>query len=861
MKRYIIISVFLLAVQSIENIHSENIIKPENNSIEYAAALSSEVIKNPSGINVPFYISELTDLAPAVGRGKTIATFREALKKLEQEPEKKSLSAHILKLSIDELQGNFSESKKTFSIIKNWNISGPWKEYGKADIDFAFQPEKVYKIKDMNKMKNNSAGEEGVLFPFNPSHEKDETAYAIASFTCTDSIVLWLISDAEYKLTVNGKEITVKSGGGRSTRVFSLKGAGGYTIQLKIKSGDTNQNPYIRVMITDETFLPARINFSSSMFNYSFKYTDIFPSEKYKSSVTTEASALSEKMKDLIKSGNFHEGYRMGVRIAEEFPSYFSLYRDFIPLLDKMNRDDEFREYITKFRNIFPESDMYNIWLADFYMTRDRDKFIEIMKNIPPGQLPEELALSYIYMLCGNKKYSSVADFYAAYGNNPLFRYIYYEVAKLSGDNNSWRRMLIEGTSGSGDEYYYYNLGLTEMQSGVDPVMYWEKGFWLNGYSPLMRELSDIYENGILSGNEYYKGTYTDFHPEFRWFARVRKITLHVFESGKVIVEGEDLIPPGSKIRHGKDNHDGCELISGEIVTSVPRINGVKILYVLKVKDSLSVPVNFMTLPDGEDRITVKYKSSGNEEFSVVKFSGEYTGEPEEIFSLVKELTLKSENEIISELNYEVICYGSLIPEVFYRGKEVSSTKYSDGLIRFTINDRFSESDKQKVFSKVLKFSSERNFAQWYNNLTFFSDKFTIGENFKFQKTDSLKTTLEVVHLYVMTAILKRGEINFNPDKLENVLFNGKGTVEERTLFARGILLKLGIKSYISFKKDKDEIINKILLYVPENKISGYWLDFYGEGFKENLKSGNNAFVITGDGCITFPVNHERYIR
>lgn len=395
----------------------------------------------------------------------------------------------------------------------------------------------------------------------------------------------------------------------------------------------------------------------------------------------------------------------------------------------------------------------------------------------------------------------------------------------------------------------------------IDPVMYWEKGYSLNEYSGLMRDLSDIYENGILDGNDFYKGFYTDFHPEFRWYEKKRKITLHVFESGRVVIEGEDIIPRGSKLHSEKYINGGSEFSSGEILTGIPRIKGIKVLYVVKARDGLPVSVNFATSLTDKKRITVKYKSDGDEEFSVIKYTGEYTQEPEEIFNFINELTLKAENEVISELNYEVICYGDLLPGVFYKNEEVSSVKYSDGLIRFIVNKRFSRSEKERVSSKISKFSSERNFAEWYKKISDFTGQFTAEKNTEFAAGDSFEKKLKSIHFYVMSEIIKSGNINLRPDKIERVLSSGKGTVEEKTHLAKAILEKLGIKSYISFIKSGSELINKILLYVPENKNSGYWLDFSGEGFPENIKPGYIAFVITGDGCIALPVNPVKYIR
>ena len=112
-----------------------------------------------------------------------------------------------------------------------------------------------------------------------------------------------------------------------------------------------------------------------------------------------------------------------------------------------------------------------------------------------------------------------------------------------------------------------------------------------------------------------------------------------------------------------------------------------------------------------------------------------------------------------------------------------------------------------------------------------------------------------------MSSVSGRGDISFGPDEMNSVLRSGEGTVEERTLLAKVILEKNGIKSFISFRKNRDGLIEKIMLYVPEKRDSGYWLDFYGDGILEKMESGYEALVLTGEGFETFPVNPETCIR
>ena len=863
MKGYNLFAVMLSAVLifNTESIFSADIPDLENSSIALAGELSSRITKNPAGRDVAVYLEELIDLAPAAGRDKISGILKDAVKKLEIEGKADDPVIQIIRLSIDILEGGCSESKKNFSIIRKWNLSGPWRIFGNADIDYRFSPEKVYKISDIEKGRNVSAEENGVLYPFKYNHGDDETFYATSSFESTGRTVVWIQSDAAYKLVINGRDVyRNKTGGKNVIAAFALNGARGYTVQVKLQSGGIDCHPCFRGMITDEKNRPVIISSNSIFFTGNFTAEKMFSPGETGKTVSREAAVSTGRMKDLVRSGNYRDGYKLGLTIIEKFPSYSGIYNEFIPLLDKMNREDEFSASVKKFRKNFPDSMMYNRWLADFYMTRDKEKFTEIIKTAQQADLSEIAVETYFYMLCGEKKYSLAIEFGLKMNADSRFSDLVPEVIRQSGDNELWRKKLLEGAAARGDAAFYYALGLAEMQIGLDPVMYWNKGYSLDDDHGLMRDLSDIYENSILSGNDFYTGQYTDLHPEFRWNAKKRKITIHISESGRVFLNGEDIIPPRGKIRNLKFQDDAVEFSSGEMRTTVPYFKGVKILYVLTAKDGLPAAVSFNSRLTENRMFTVNYKYSGEEEFSVVKFSGELESNGD-VFSVVKELILKNRDEKISELDYEIICDGNFTPHVNYKGISLTAGKYSDGVIKFEVNDKFSEDQGKDVITEISRFPSDKFFALWYKNIINFSSKDFKGGDFEISGKNDLESKIRGIHFNIMAAVSKDGFINFNPRILDSVLSSGKGTVEEKTLLAKVILENKGIMSYVSFKKNRDGLIEKILLYVPENRDRGYWLDFYGEGILNNTESGSEALVITGEGYETFTVNPETCIR
>jgi hypothetical protein len=859
----IVLIILIFSILNSEMVPASIILPGENDTVSLYGELSSEILKNPSGDLVPFYIEKLMELAPAAGDKKTADLFKEVSVKLKDREPERAFIKQLLSLSIDELDDNYNESIKNFSILKKWNISGPWKRYGKPDIDCEFAPEKMFKIENIEKGQNFSTEENGLLYPFKYKHGADEIYYASCSFQAEGGVILWIVSDGKYKLSVNGREISHnRSGGEKTVKAFSLKGSKGYSLQIKLQCGDENSHPFIRGMITDEAHLPVKVSGSSSVFNYKFTSEKIFSLDEKGYSVPSDASDLTQRMSEFIQAGDYLTAYKQGVSITEKFPSYFPAYKEFIPLLDVMSRDDEFHQYTRKFNEIFPDSRISRIWLADFYMTRDKEKFSAIMKSVNIKHMKVKTLESYIYLLCGEKKYTEALTLCSSSrGSEPQFKFLKTEIIKASGDSTLLRKYLIEGAAERDEADFYYQLGLAEMNHGLDPVMYWRKGYSLDDDSGMMRDLSDLYENSILGSNDFYTGVYTDLHPEFSWNGKKRKISIHIFESGRVVLEGEDILPPGSKLRKKKYSYGETEFSSGEIKTSVPYADGVKILYVLTAKDGLPTPSGFTSVADGKNRLTVKYRCSGGEEFSVIRYSGEYTSPAKGIITILKELILKAPDENVSQLEYEVIYHGNSALHVRYKGEALSAGKYTDGVIKYTVNDRFDEDDKDHAVSDILKFSSDSKFAEWYNTVLTYAEKYADEISIKFTENDNTESIIKKIHFYVMSSVSDRGDISLGPEEINSVLSRGEGTVEERALLAKVILEKNGIKSFISFRKNRDGLIDRILLYVPEKRDSGYWLDFYGDGILEKMESGYEALVLTGESFETFPVNPETCIR
>lgn len=833
----------------------------ENNSNELCIKLLEEIARDPSGGPALSNAARLLELAPYTGRRKIISAFEDAIKTLTDKGYNEIINSPVFRLLTDELERNCLMGMKYFSVITKWNISGPWTRRGFPDHFYAYQPEKAVRIGDIEKGKNIFTGKDGRILPFRIIHGAGETVYLTCSFNCEEPVILWIVSDSGYRLAVNGGKITDgEISGKREIKAYSLRGAKGYSIQIKITAESSRHNPAFRVLVTDEKNAPVKLDYTDRIFSYPYTPEKLFSLAEYGAGDSGEAAVLSGEMDNAVASGNFYRAYQLGRKITGKYPSYAFAYGKFMHVLDLTGRDDEYRKTLDIFRNTFPDSDIHREWLAGFQMTRDRTEFSRIMKNPDTWDADETAIESYLYMLCGEKKHQEAITVCTSLSRCPRMRFLLPRLIRDSGDFGSWKKALLREITDRDDACYYYDLGLAEMLTGFDPVMYWAKGM-SQGSNPLfLRDLSDIYENSIIEPTEYYTGSYTDYHPEFLWYSKKRRFSAYVAESGKVYFEGEDIIPSLNKVKRMKFTESGLEYSGNEIRTILPCIRGLRVLYVLTARGGLASVTGFTTEISGNCGVTVKYNTSGKEEFSVVKYSGEYTGNKRNIFMLAEDIVLKSEAEKMSDLEYEVIYTGNFSPVVNYQGVSLVPGKTADGSIRFVKKDKFSDDDNNRVVSDILRFSSEGDFAAWYREIITSMGGYN---NVKLNISGDADTEdiIKKIYLRVMTQVSKTGEINFHPARPDVVLTQGKGTVEERTLIAKTIFDSKGIKSFVSFIRDKNGNPEKILLYIPEKKGEGLWLNFYGDSSFTESAAENDAIVLTADGYKMIPVKSGIFIK
>ncbi len=120
---------------------------------------------------------------------------------------------------------------------------------------------------------------------------------------------------------------------------------------------------------------------------------------------------------------------------------------------------------------------------------------------------------------------------------------------------------------------------------------------------------------------------------------------------------------------------------------------------------------------------------------------------------------------------------------------------------------------------------------------------------------------IKSVYKYVNRNIELEGALRFSPHSAIDTLYKKSGSAEDKTILALSMLAELGIKSYVAFSGMNEfpdnsgfsqEIFTNILLYVPIDVNTGFWMDFSDTKFEpgeiDGTLYGKKAVVLIKDG-------------
>ncbi|HPS57938.1 MAG TPA: hypothetical protein PK514_07505 [Spirochaetota bacterium] len=818
-----------------------------SDSLKQFETVSSLVLDNPVSPDLKEYTQLLVSLAPAAGRNNVFKLLDAALKKLEDAGAAGSASWLILAAAVIEA-GYPERLKDSGAFLDKWLVSGTWKRYGPADMDYPFQPEespdwKKIKVKKISQV---STG----FFPYSAASGDAGVLYARCSFAVNSGVRIAVLSDAECRVFINGKDSgRCRDLSGRFGAAFRLTGSGGYTVMLKF-AADGRDLPSTSVFVAGEKGDLPGFRITENVKRTPATVEDLlidYKNEKYE-----EGGEAVTSIRALVADSDYHGALDLCEEMIEKNPRNFFIYREYTALLDLMQRDSEFINLIEKFRNTFPESDITQAWLARFYSTRDKEKFIESMGASDPFNTDFYLAVNYVHAVGVKGDHEKAVTEAEKFIQSPPEKFITVaEMYSAAGKREEMRKVLVHGAAETGDARIFYMLGCADEASGLDPVIYWTKSLESEDIFCEASDMIDAYENSNPGTNIYYTGSYSGVREEFRNNGIRRRINIRFFESGKVYTEVEDFIP-SAIIKKGK----------GESFSYVlPSMKDARVLYALKVNDDLTEPAEYTESRDGK-RTGVEIKNCGDCRYAVVKYSCciDSSGRIELTAAGIPAIM---KDEFVEDIRINILYTGTGKPGVLINNQPVRGRERISESI-FSWNDMFSRSPDETLFVIINMFRTPEDFASWYSGLAAIRGRFSDNTVFLFPEHVDTASALGYIKREVFSGLDNPESSGLLPGTPESVMRLKVASPVEKAFLALAMLQRAGIKGNIAFGLSPDGTSvdeNEVLVYVRVNDQEWYWLPVSGNLTARDTEGERKAVVVLENGGRIMPVETGRVIK
>ncbi|MDR3237436.1 MAG: DUF3857 domain-containing protein [Spirochaetia bacterium] len=203
------------------------------------------------------YYQDLRRFADIVGREEVFAVFEQLIKGLDSLPAGAELNARRVRLLIeyDRLKQKYNPSASALQSINSWRISGPYKKYGKADMEFQFAPELPGEAKEGQRV----AGQNpfGGYVNLQSLYPQSGIAYASASIVSDKPVLLHILCESPYVLFIN-RIAAVKNTGkdAQKYRIVRVNNTGGFSAVIKMES---NSGWSFKAFATDTLYNPIDV--------------------------------------------------------------------------------------------------------------------------------------------------------------------------------------------------------------------------------------------------------------------------------------------------------------------------------------------------------------------------------------------------------------------------------------------------------------------------------------------------------------------------------------------------------------------------------------------------------------------------
>jgi len=571
-----------------------------------------------------------------------------------------------------------------------------------------------------------------------------------------------------------------------------------------------------------------------------------------------------------ISSNDYRNAIMLGTELLSKTPFHFNTNMEFAALLHRLNYESEFHDHMKNFKKNFPESVLPFLAEADFFKNRNINIYHKILLKILKTYHRPKTVIEFADLYRKKGRYTDAITFLKGYNSSHFFD---DSLIRLYITNRNYKKakdIIFNRIVSSESPSYYYMLGLIDLLSKSDPLMYWSKTLSIDPSQLNLRDyISYIEDRKILSGLERFR--YKKEIPTISNLSKVYKYPSTVIYKGRTFLIQKD---GSSRIR--------CEdIIYLHTSKGVDKWGEYKIPFSgkftaekINVLHANGQQVNSYDIQkiDNETYLTL----NGLEKHSIIHISYTIDNSPinpsGSTFFSIPITAVQDFDEPLCQLSINVISPKDMAVHFFTKPDWKVRTAQINNKKIYTITAKNSPPVQHEFFSgshevnlPCFSFSTMdtyNDFCQWYRGLA----KKTYEKIILPHGTDlngkNFIETVKKVYDYVSREIILQGNVIYYPEKPKNTVFNRSGSVEDKILLAQAILKEMGFKSYIAFSRKKHlpenvkfispDYFTDMLLYVPVDSKKNIWMDFsnqyYSLGNVSHVLSGSKALILLKNG-------------
>ncbi|MCU0846259.1 MAG: DUF3857 domain-containing protein [Spirochaetes bacterium] len=894
------------------------------------------------------YYEDIARLADVVGWERaagTLSRLRETIGK-SGSPSRNSF-LYRLDMKLEKIF-SFSDMKKAAEVsenmplIRDWIVMGPYKRFGRSDLDQQYLPEIADSISDHSipRKKIRLKGPGGVLDLKRHVYPAQGAVYALSSFTVKSPVRIRIYSSGRYKVFINGRAVLKNSGPGhRKMRMISVWGCEGISLMIKIMDSPSSR---LRVTVTDEKDSPAGITTANDSlfktgaetaeveeFDFAYlngesgrnraaahrlmgEYMSGIGSARavayFRSSLSARYDPvtellLAETLLDLSGgergSAKFLEAWRLFEKlwtgrsdfIPAQYRRFYRLYSEsdfegayaagrgmasssplflpgrvlFLDLLSSLGYEMEFEEQLKDFKKKFPWSHYPSLCEARYFKGRDRDKYLASAYRSLGMKRSAELVKGLAGALCSGGEYDRAVAMIMKHDPEGNLTDELIDVYLKKGDPVSARKAAIAGIVKREDPYLYFMLGLMDFHGGGYPEMHWKKMTSLNPSAFSVTDFIEFASSGNLENPLKTSAGGTGAPDKTRYGVRDEKFPSTVIYRGRVFV----------LYKNGRSRAFCEDVISVNTRKGVERWGDYRVPYAgafqpvtVRVHSRQGTADSYRIQKVNSDRYINLESLKAGSVIHVSYIIDDPVGVPggSGYFSLPYSL-VQNYDEPVMRLSVRVVAPTGMKIAFFNNRKfQVRKTEIEDNAVYSIDAENLPPVSKENYSGdrrnslacfSFSSFEGMGEFLAWYRGILPEGGKIKRGLLNRLRGGTHLET-MKKTYDFVSRDIELQGNLLYQPDSPENVLYKKGGTPEDKAVLARAILGALGIKSYLALARssampDPGGLVSKqgftnVILYVPLDVKKGVWLDFssrhYPMGAVDCDLAGTDAVLI-----------------